>query len=153
MTEYNRPAPVQDGYNFMATIESINNSLNMTNNLIVKMNDEITNVRNSNMQLTSRVDKLELTYEITRKQAENIKNKVKKLARRLVGYPSFIYGVVIQDIYRYLRDYYNLANAVGETERQYYNDIIQGLESYEKDKFDRERLIAHKKSLDDSKKG
>lgn len=152
MTEYGRQVPANNNMNFMQTLEAINNSMKMTNDLILKMNDELSNVKESNIVLSSRVDKLELTYEITRKQAKNINTKVKRLARELVGYPSYIYGVTIQDIYRYLREYYNLANAVGETEKQYYHDIIHGLEFYKTDKFDKQRLIDHKKSLDESKR-
>lgn len=129
---------------FMQTMQSIQD-------LMKKMNDELTDVKETNINFDYRLNNLENTYPITRTQANNITKRVKSLAREIVGYPSYIYGVTIQDIYRYLRDYYNLANAVGDTEKQYYNNIIQGIEHYRTDKFDKQRLIDHKDSLEEAK--
>lgn len=133
------------------TMKAIQQSLEMTNTLILQSNQEISQVKIDNKKLASRVDRLEFTAPITRRQADNIKARVKDLARELVGYPSNIYGVCIQDIYRYLRTYHNLAGAVGDTEKQYLNDVIKGLESYRDNCFDKQRLIEHKKSLDQAK--
>lgn len=133
------------------TMLAIQRSLEMTNQLIMQSNQEISEVKRETRNHSQRLNKLENTAPITRRQADNIKARVKDLARVLVGYPSNIYGVCIQDIYRYLRTYHNLANAVGDTEKQYLNEVIKGLESYKDNCFDKQRLIDHKKLLDESK--
>ena len=133
------------------TMLAIQRSLEMTNQLIMQSNQEISEVKRETRQHSKRLNKLENTAPITRRQADNIKARVKDLARVLVGYPSNIYGVCIQDIYRYLRTYHNLANAVGDTEKQYLNEVIKGLEHYKDNCFDKQRLIDHKKLLDESK--
>ena len=127
---------------------SIQKSLEMTNQLIMQSNQELSDVKRDTRVNASRLDKLEFEAPITRRQADNIKTRVKNLARQLVGYPSNIYGVCIQDIYRYLRTYHNLATAVGDTEKQYLNDVIEGLEHYKANAFDKQRLIDHKNNLD-----
>lgn len=155
MTEYtnisgrnqNNLPSVQDAMN------SINTSLQMTNQLIMQMNGEMSDVKQANSELANRVGVLENNVPITRRQADNIKKKVRTLARELVGYPSYIYGVTCEDIYRYLRDYFNLANAVGDTEKQYYNSVIQGIETYKDTKFDQEALTQHKRDIDAAKVG
>lgn len=153
MTEYTNVPERQSNHipNALETMTAIQKSLEMTNNLILQSNQEISQVKNDNKKLASRVNRLEFTAPITRRQADNIKARVKDLARELVGYPSNIYGVCIQDIYRYLRTYHNLAGAVGDTEKQYVNDVIKGLESYRTNCFDKQRLIDHKHSLDQAK--
>lgn len=133
------------------TMLAIQRSLEMTNQLIMQSNQEISEVKRETRNHSQRLNKLENTAPITRRQADNIKARVKDLARDLVGYPSNIYGVCIQDIYRYLRTYHNLANAVGDTEKQYLNEVINGLEHYKDNCFDKQRLIDHKKLLDESK--
>ena len=152
MTEYINPQSNKNQIvSTSETMIAIQKSLEMTNNLILQSNQEISQVKNDNKKLASRVDKLEFTAPITRRQADNIKARVKDLARELVGYPSSIYGVCIQDIYRYLRTYHNLAGAVGDTEKQYLNDVIKGLESYRTNCFDLQRLKEHKRSLEEAK--
>ena len=137
--------------NTAETMIAIQKSLEMTNQLIMQSNQEISDVKRETRNHSQRLNKLENTAPITRRQADNIKARVKDLARDLVGYPSNIYGVCIQDIYRYLRTYHNLANAVGDTEKQYLNEVIKGLEHYKDNCFDKQRLIDHKKLLDESK--
>lgn len=153
MTEYtNTPDRNRNQLpNTAETMIAIQKSLEMTNQLILQSNQEISEVKRETRDHRKRLNKLEYTSPITRRQADNIKARVKDLARDLVGYPSNIYGVCIQDIYRYLRTYHNLANAVGDTEKQYLNEVIKGLEHYKDNCFDKQRLIEHKKLLDESK--
>ena len=153
MTEYtNTPDRNRNQLpNTAETMIAIQKSLEMTNQLILQSNQEISEVKRETRNHRQRLNKLENTAPITRRQADNIKARVKDLARDLVGYPSDIYGVCIQDIYRYLRTYHNLANAVGDTEKQYLNEVIKGLEHYKDNCFDQQRLINHKKLLDESK--
>lgn len=137
--------------NTAETMIAIQKSLEMTNQLIIQSNQEISEVKRDTRDNAKRLNKLEHEAPITRRQADNIKARVRNLARDLVGYPNSIYGVCIQDIYRYLRTYHNLANAVGDTEKQYLNEVIKGLELYKDNCFDKQRLIDHKKLLDESK--
>lgn len=129
---------------FAEAMDAVNKSLQLLNNTVSEYGK-------MNKSLDKRVDILEKQVAITRLQANNIKSRVRKLARELVGYPSDLYGVTIQDIYRYLRNYYNLSMAVADTERQYYDDVVHGLGTYEKNCFDRKRLEEHRKKLDESK--
>lgn len=137
--------------NTTETLIAIQKSLDMTNQLIIQSNQELSEVKQETRNHSQRLDKLENTAPITRRQADNIKARVKDLARDLVGYPSDIYGVCIQDIYRYLRTYHNLAGAVGDTEKQYINNVIEGLEHYEANCFNLQRLKEHKRSLEEAK--
>lgn len=137
--------------NTTETMIAIQKSLEMTNQLIMQSNQELSEVKRDTRDNAKRLNKLEHEAPITRRQADNIKARVRNLARDLVGYPSDIYGVCIQDIYRYLRTYHNLAGAVGDTEKQYINDVIEGLEHYEVNCFDLQRLKEHKRSLEEAK--
>lgn len=137
--------------NTTETMIAIQKSLEMTNQLIMQSNQELSEVKQETRSHGQRLNKLENTAPITRRQADNIKARVKDLARNLVGYPSDIYGVCIQDIYRYLRTFHDLAGAVGDTEKQYINDVIEGLEHYEANCFDLQRLKEHKRSLEEAK--
>lgn len=153
MTEYVNAQ--NNNKNQVATVNeammSIQRSLEMTNQLILQSNQELSEVKRDTRDNAKRLNKLEHEAPITRRQADNIKARVRNLARNLVGYPSGIYGVCIQDIYRYLRTYHNLAGAVGDTEKQYINDVIEGLEHYEANCFDSQRLKEHKRSLEEAK--
>lgn len=159
MTEYTNNTPqVKSDMNFLQTVEAMNKALGMTNNLLTEMRGEFVEFRQEqaefrkeNKELTQRVDELELSYEITHDQEDNITYNVRKLAEKLVGYPSYIYGVTCSDIYRFLRRNYNLASAVGRTEKRYYEGILKGLNSYEKVQFDSDKLYEHKKKLDEAK--
>lgn len=152
MTEYTNKTPkTKSDMNFLQTVEAMNKALGMTNNLLTDMRGEFVEFRQEQKELTKRVDDLELTYEITHDQAGNITEAVKKLAEKLVGYPSYIYGATCRDIYRYLRRYYNLASAVGRTEKRYYEDIIKGLNTYEQVQFNKQKLTEHKQKLDEAK--
>lgn len=166
MTEYTNNTPqVKGDMNFLQTVEAMNKALSMTNNLLTDMRGEFVELRQEqaefrkeqaefrkeNKELTQRVDNLELSYEITHDQEDNITHNVRTLAKELVGYPSYIYGVTCSDIYRFLRRNYNLASAVGRTEKRYYEGILKGLNSYEKVQFDSDKLYEHKKKLDEAK--
>lgn len=161
MTEYTNKTPkTKSDMNFLQTVEAMNKALGMTNNLLTEMRGEFVEFRQEqaefrkeNKELTQRVDELELSYEITHDQADNITFNVRKLAEKLVGYPSYIYGVTCSDIYRFLRRNYNLGSAVGRTEKRHYEGILKGLNSYEKVQFDSDKLYEHKKKLDEAKKG
>lgn len=152
MTEYTNNTPqVKSDMNFLQTVEAMNKALSMTNNLLTDMRRDFVELGDGQRKLEQRVDDLELTYEITHDQAENITHGVRTLAKKLVGYPNYIYGVTCSDIYRYLRRYYNLGSAVGRTEKRYYEGIIKGLNAYEKVQFDRQGLTEHKQKLDEVK--
>lgn len=152
MTEYTNKTPkTKSDMNFLQTVEAMNKALAMTNNLLTDMRGEFVEFRQEQKDLTKRVDDLEQTYEITHDQADNITFNVRKLAEKLVGYPSYIYGVTCSDIYRFLRRNYNLGSAVGRTEKRHYEGILKGLNSYEKVQFDRQGLTEHKQKLDAAK--
>ena len=92
----------------------------------------------------SKIAKLEADYN-------SISTAVTTLARELVGYPSYIYGVTIQDIYRYLRNYWNLGRPLATTEKRHYESVITGLNNYKDNHFNKEALIEHKQNLDKAK--
>lgn len=141
--------------NFLHTVEALNNALKMTNDLLVDisndMNNKFADMTHEQKHLSQRMDEYENSYEITKDQENNITANVRALATKLVGYPNYIYGVTCQDIYRFLRRNYNLATAVGRTERRYYEDILKGLNHYEDAQFNREKLTQHKRNLDEAK--
>lgn len=152
MTEYANNTPqVKSDMNFLQTVEAMNKALSMTNGLLVEMKRDFVKQGEDQRKLTERVDNLELSYEITHDQENNITFAVRTLAKKLVGYPSYIYGVTCSDIYRYLRRYYNLGSAVARTEKRYYEGIIKGLNTYEEVQFDRQGLTEHKQKLDEAK--
>lgn len=159
MTEYTNKTPkTKSDMNFLQTVEAMNKALGMTNNLLTDMRGEFVEFRQEqaefrkeNKELTQRVDALELSYEITHDQEENITYNVRRLAKELVGYPNYIYGVTCSDIYRFLRRNYNLASAVGKTEKRYYEGILRGLNSYEEVQFNKQKLTEHKQKLDEAK--
>ena len=156
--EDNNTPEAKSDMNFLQTVEAMNKALGMTNNLLTDMRGEFVefrqeqaDFRQGQKELTQRVDNLELSYEITYAQEDNITYNVRKLAKKLVGYPSYIYGVTCSDIYRFLRRNYNLASAVGKTEKRYYEGIIKGLNSYEEVQFNEQKLTEHKQKLDEAK--
>lgn len=129
-------------------LKAIEDALNITNQLVISSNQEISVVKKETKSNSKRLDFMEKQAPISRRQADIIKARVKDLARELVGYPSKLYSVTIADIYRYLRTYHNLAQAVADTEKQYINEVFKGLEHYKDNSFDIKRLVEHKKSLD-----
>lgn len=152
MTEYTNNTPeVKNDMNFLQTVEAMNKALSMTNNLLTDMRKDFVELGDDQRKLAQRVDDLELTYEITHDQEDNITHNVRTLAKELVGYPSYIYGVTCSDIYRFLRRNYNLASAVGRTEKRYYEGILRGLNSYEEVQFNKQKLTEHKQKLDEAK--
>lgn len=159
MADYTNNTPqAKNDMNFLQTVEAMNKALSMTNGLLVDMKKDTVELRkefvelgDGQSRLIQRVDNLELSYEITHDQEKNITIAVRELAKELVGYPSYIYGVTCSDIYRYLRRYYNLGSAVGKTEKRYYEGIIKGLNTYEEVQFDRQGLTEHKQKLDEAK--
>lgn len=152
MTDKKLPKENSDK-NFLQAIEATNNALSMITGVLGDLKSEFVEFGDNQNNLTKRVDNLELSYEITTAQSDNIKNNVRDLATKLVGYPSYIYGVTIADIYRYLRRNYNLASRVGRTEKRYYESVVKGLSTYESTQFNKQRLIEHKKNLDIEKTG
>ena len=125
-------------------MQMVASQLQVTNNQIAVISSE---------QKDMKADIIELkeTSEITNLQANSISTAVTTLARELVGYPSYIYGVTIQDIYRYLRNYWNLGRPLATTEKRHYESVITGLNNYKDNHFDKEALIEHKQNLDKAK--
>lgn len=112
---------------------TINDSMRMMQNNLSDIVEEQREVRKE-------IEELKYTSEITNAQTGEIKRLAKAKVRKLLGYPSYLYGTAMQDIYRYLREVYHMAWPIATTEKRFYKEILEGIERYETERFN-EALI------------
>lgn len=104
------------------------------------MQSSISDIAQEQKKVRKEIEELKYTSEITNAQAGEIKRLVKSKIRKLLGYPNYLYGLAMQDIYRYLREIHHMGWPIAATEKRFYKEVLEGIEKYETQRFNRELL-------------
>ena len=84
-------------------------------------------------EIETKVENLELNYEITDEQSKFITSRARERVIELIGYPSVYFRIFIGNCYSFLRANYHLGSTIGTTKKRNYDYVMDGIAAWHPD--------------------
>lgn len=84
-------------------------------------------------EISTKVENLELNYEITDEQSKILQTRIKSRVREFCEYPSIYYQTFISDCYSFLKKNYHCGSKLNTTKKRNYDYVMDGIVAWHPD--------------------
>lgn len=84
-------------------------------------------------EISTKVENLELNYEITDEQSKTLQTRIKSRVREFCEYPSVYYQTFIQDCYSFLKKNHHCGSKLATTKKRNYDYVMDGITAWHPD--------------------